>query len=290
MMEDKIKRAIISAGTTALGDFAKDSVVEMLFPCSGLLGTLIGPVVATLSEDFLQREMSKAETTRLRFVGENVVTKVQIRLDSGDQPRRDDDFYIKDDYEQSSASKLLEAMLLKCKQEFEAKKLISYSNFWANICFENGISYEAANSLIAQFSSLSYQQVKLLIYLSSGNTVPLNNWEKFMFTAEILEPYYTLYSDFLQLYSVRLARAVETENGAIQVGTPEICISPSGKLMCSLLELQLSDDEMKELSAYIQSVNGIVTCLRNEAGDNGSDNELTFATDEDVDKLMEGLT
>lgn len=290
MMEDKIKRAIASIGTTALGDVAKDAVTEMLFPGSGLLGTLIGPVVTTLSEDFIHREMSKSENTRLRFVGENVVSKVQARLNAGDQPRRDDDFYINDDYGQSSASKLLEEMLLKCKQEFEAKKLISYSNFWANICFENGISYEVANSLIAQFSSLSYQQVKLLIYLCADNTVPLNNWEKYMFTEEILEPYYTLYSDFLHLYSTRLARAVETANGAIQVGTPEICISSSGKLMCRLLELKLPDEEMNDLSDYIQSVNGIVTRLRNEAGDNGRDNELTFATDEDVDKLMEGLT
>lgn len=289
-MEDKSKRAIVSIGTTALGDVAKDAVTEMLFPGSGLLGTLIGPVVATLSEDFIHREMSKSENTRLRFVGENVVSKVQARLDAGDQPRRDDDFYINDDYGQSSASKLLEEILLKCKQEFEAKKLISYSNFWANICFENGISYEVANSLIAQFSSLSYQQVKLLIYLCADNTVPLNNWEKYMFTEEILEPYYTLYSDFLHLYSTRLARAVETANGAIQVGTPEICISPSGKLMCRLLELKLPDEEMNDLSDYIQSVNGIVTRLRNEAGDNGRDNELTFATGEDVDKIMEGLT
>lgn len=288
-MEDKIKRAIVSIGTMALGDVAKDAVTEMLFPGSGLLGTLIGPVVTTLSEDFIHREMSKSENTRLRFVGENVVSKVQARLDAGDQPRRDDDFYLNDDYGQSSASKLLEEMLLKCKQEFEAKKLISYSNFWANICFENGISYEVANSLIAQFSSLSYQQVKLLIYLCADNTVPLNNWEKYMFTEEILEPYYTLYSDFLHLYSTRLARAVETANGAIQVGTPEICISPSGRLMCSLLELKLPDEEMNDLSDYIQSVNGIVTRLRNEAGDNGRDNELTFATDEDVDKIMEGF-
>lgn len=289
-MDDKIKRAIVSIGTTALGDVAKDAVTEMFFPGSVLLGTLIGPVVTTLSEDFIHREMSKSENTRLRFVGENVVSKVQARLDAGDQPRRDDDFYINDDYGQSSASKLLEEMLLKCKQEFEAKKLIFYSNFLANICFENGISYEVANSLIAQFSSLSYQQVKLLIYLCADNTVPLNNWEKYMFTEEILEPYYTLYSDFLHLYSTRLARAVETANGAIQVGTPEICISPSGKLMCRLLELKLPDEEMNDLSDYIQSVNGSVTRLRNEAGDNGRDNELTFATDEDVDKLMEDLT
>lgn len=60
--------------------------------------------------------------------------------------------------------------------------------------------------------------------------------------------------------------------------------------MCRLLELKLPDEEMNDLSDYIQSVNGIVTRLRNEAGDNGRDNELTFATDEDVDKLMEGLT
>lgn len=285
-----MKDIIVNITSDALGEAASVAVDEMIFPGSGLLGLLIGPVVTAISEDFIHRKLSHWENDRLKFVGKNVVAKVQTRLEAGEQPRKDDEFYAYDEYGQSSASKLLEEMLLKCKQEFEAKKLKSYSNFWGNICFENGVSYESANSILGLFSTLSYQQVKLLVYLNSGHTIPLNNWEKYMFTSQILEPYYTLYSDFLQLFSVRLACSKEAANGAFQVGTPEICISPSGKLMCRLLELQLSDEEMKELSDYIQSVNGIVVQLRNKAGDNGRENEISYMTDEDVDKIFEDLS
>lgn len=51
-MEDEIKRSIVSAGTNALGDVAKDAVSKMLFPCSSLLGTMIGSVITALSSDF----------------------------------------------------------------------------------------------------------------------------------------------------------------------------------------------------------------------------------------------
>lgn len=44
-----------------------------------------------------------------------MVARVQARLYAGNQPRRYEDYYVNDEYGQSSASKLLEEMLLKCK-------------------------------------------------------------------------------------------------------------------------------------------------------------------------------
>lgn len=285
MGKNIIEKAITVCANTA-GDIATAAMSEMVFPGSSLIGGVVGEVVTIVTEDIAQRMLSVAEKKRLIYVEECIVDKVNKRLAAGEQPRRDEEFYVKDEYEQTSASKLLEEVLLKCKQEFEAKKLKSFGNFWSNICFENGVTYEAANSIITQFASLSYQQVKILTYLNTGAIIPLGKWEKYMFSNETVAPYYTVYSDCLHLYNVRLAAQKDTDKG-VRLGTPDICISPSGKLMCRLLELELTELEFKEISTLIQNIDAIVSRLMKEAKDDGSDRLLTAITKDEIEKAFE---
>ena len=287
-MESGTKNSLVEIGSNIAGGIVAKSLSEVILPGSSILGEVIGPVVTAVTGDIAQRLLSHSENNRVVFVCEGLVAKIQERLDSGEQPRRDEDFYIKDEYGQSSASKLLEEMLLKTKQEFEAKKLKLYSNFWPNICFENGITYETANSLIGLFSDLSYQQIKILIYLNSGASIHIGKWEKYMYRDETLSPYYTLYSDCLHLYSVRLAAQHITDEGSIQLGTPEICISPSGKLLCKLLELKLGDDELSELESFINSIDKIVDRLMRKANDDGSDRWISPISENRINEIIEG--
>ena len=81
-----------------------------------------------------------------------------------------------------------------------------------------------------------------------------------MFSNQELSYYYTLYTDCLQLYNIRLAGQPNTEQG-IRIGTPDICISPSGKLMCYLFELELSNEESEELAKRINAIDIIVKRL-----------------------------
>lgn len=281
----KIDKAI-SLGAKSVGGITAAAITDMAIPGASLIADAVGEIVTSVTEDIAQRMLSIAEKGRLDYVEQCIVDKVNERLAAGEQPRRDDEFYVKDEYEQSSASKLLEEVLLKCKQEFEAKKLKSFGNFWTNICFENSVTYEAANSIITQFASLSYQQVKILTYLNVGATIPLGKWEKYMFSNETVAPYYTVYSDCLHLYNVRLAAQKDTDKG-VRLGTPDICISPSGKLMCRLLELELTEQEFKEISTLIQNIDGIVSRLMKEAKDDGSDRLLTTFTKDEIKKAFD---
>ena len=211
-------------------------MLTSIVPGSSIASEIIGPIITTVTGDVLQRLLSGIESNRISQVVRLMQTKVNQRINTGDNPRRDDFFYI-DECQQRPASKLLENTILKCRAEFEAKKLEYYSNFWVNVCFDNNVSYETANSLITLFSSLSCQQMRILTYLNSGNNIPMAKWEKYMFSNQELSYYYTLYTDCLQLYNIRLAGQPNTEQG-IRIGTPDICISPSGKLMCYLFELE----------------------------------------------------
>lgn len=228
-------------------------------PC---LGEILGPIVTSGINEVLSRSLSNMENQRIGIVSKQIEIKIEQRINNGDLPRRNDDFYLRDEYNQTSASKLLEETLIKCKQEFEAKKLNYYANFWANVCFENNVSYEDANSLIALFSTLSYQQINILTYLASDEKIMMNQWEKYMFSDTKLAPYFTFYTDCLQLYNTRLAVQPITINGGIQVGTPNICISSSGRLMYKLFELEIKEDDRKRILEQILAIDSIIKRIK----------------------------
>lgn len=255
---------VINVGAEIAGNFASMALADAIMPGVSMLGNVVGPVVKTVIGDIAHRLLSNNENRRLAYVEDCIIRSIKQRLDAGEQPRRDDDFYVEDKYQQSSASKLLEGTLYKCKQEYEGKKLKFYGNFWSNICFANGVNYETADSIISHFSALSYQQIKILVYLNADKIIPLGSWEKYMFNEEILSPYFTFYSDCLHLYNVRLAVQPKNPSGGVQLGTPKICISPFGKLMCNLLELEISESEFAEIASYINFINAIVDRLKNE--------------------------
>lgn len=280
------KNDMIQTGAEIASNYAVDALKDTIKIAATIADPVLGPIVSMVFSDVAERMLSKYESGRVSAVSQQIEFKIQQRLDAREHPRRNDDFYVKDEYEQSSASKLLEETLLKCKQEFEARKLEYYSNFWSNVCFDNTVSYEDANTIMSQFASLSFQQIKILLYLNSGKTISLDKWEKYMYSDGVLEPYYTLYSDALHLFNLRLAVACEEEGGALRVGTPRVRIGPSGKKMCRLLELGFRGNEEKEINEYIGHVDEIVDRLMNKAGDDGTGGLISTATDEDIDEIM----
>lgn len=255
--KNKILENTISTGANITGNIAATVLSGITTPYSTIMGCMAGPVISAITGDLANRMLSKLEHNRLSIVEKHIKDKINKRLEGGEQPRCDD-FYATDDVGQSSASKLLEETLFKCKQEFEGKKLKPMGNFWVNMCFENKVSYETANSIITQYSVLTYQQVKILMYLNSGEIITIGDWEREMFSNDILAPYYFFYSDCLYLYNVRLASQSETTHG-VRLGTPNIRISPSGKLMCRLLELEPDEQELKEISALVHNISAIVS-------------------------------
>lgn len=109
-----------------------------------------------------------------------------------------------------------------------------------------------------------------------------------MYRDETLSPYYTVYSDCLHLYNVRLAAQHITDEGSIQLGTPEICISPSGRLLCKLLELKIEVKELSELESFINSIDKTVDRLMRKANDDGSDRRISPISENRINEIIEG--
>lgn len=259
MAEDK-RDALISVGSNTMGAVA-GAAAEIAFPQLGIANAVIAPIFTAVSQGLAHRIVCHNENTRMNIVYKQAILKIQQKLDDKQVPRNDD-FYQNDEYQQSSASKILEETLLKCKDEVEAKKMAGYSSFLANISFDHSISYEEGNAMAAKYASLSLQQIRILRYLNEGNIIPLGRWEKYMLKYEELKHYFTFYSDCLSLYNDRLAGQPEAAKGTIQLGTPEICESQLGLMICTLFDQKLTDEDNEFIKTKIQTIQAIVDRLK----------------------------
>lgn len=251
---------LISAGANTVGSLI-GATTGLIFPQLGLANSVIAPIFTAVSQGLANRIVCHNEGARINVVYEQALNKIQKRLDANEIPRADD-FYLIDEYQQSSASKILEQALLKCKDEIEAKKMSGYSSFLANISFDHTISYEEGNAMLLKYASLSLQQICILKYLNEGHLIPLGKWEKCMLKYKELEHYFTFYSDCLSLYNDRLAGQPEAAKGTLQLGTPEICFSPLGNMICKLFDLKMSSEEKHLIESKISTIQVLVDRLK----------------------------
>lgn len=259
MAEEK-REALISVGSNTIGAVA-GAATGIAFPQLGIANAIIAPIFTAVSQGLAHRIVCYNENTRMNTVYEQAIIKIQQKLDDNQVPRSDD-FYQNDEYQQSSASKILEETLLKCKDEVEAKKMSGYSSFLANISFDHSISYEEGNAMAAKYASLSLQQIRILRCLNEGYIIPLGRWEKYMLKYEELKHYFTFYSDCLSLYNERLAGQSEAAKGTLQLGTPEICESQLGRMMCSLFDQKLTGEDKEFIETKINTIQAIVDRLK----------------------------
>lgn len=259
-MRDENRDQIISAGANLSGALV-GAAAKLVLPENIVLDAVIAPIFTSVSQGLVNRIVSQNEKTRISIVYEQAAFKIQQKLNNNEIPR-DDDYYAEDEFQQSSASKILEGTLLKCKDEIEAKKMSGYSSFLANISFDHNLSYEEGNAMMVKYASLSIQQICILKYLNEGNIIPLGKWEKYMLKYDELKHYFTFYSDCLSLYNDRLAGQPEAKKGTIQLGTPEICFSQLGRMMCSYFNQGLSEKEKILIETKINTIQAIVDRLK----------------------------
>jgi hypothetical protein len=101
---------------------------------SAMSGVYIQQLIETLGEDLSNRVLSKREKTCVAACYLYVSIKINERLKKGDK-LREDKFFEEEDYDYSSAEKVLEAAFISSRNEIEGKKIQYISNLLANILF-----------------------------------------------------------------------------------------------------------------------------------------------------------
>jgi hypothetical protein len=137
----------------------------------GPIGAVAGGVAGTLIkyglEEFLDRFLTPKEVRRVGTSAEFIINGINKKLENGDQ--LNEPIFHKKDGMTSDAEELFEGVLLKCKNEYQEKKIKYLSNIFVNISFDPTISADNANQILMVAERLSYRQMCLLSLIGKND-------------------------------------------------------------------------------------------------------------------------
>jgi len=172
--------AIIDKGSEIGGSVTVATIgLVIAGPIGAIGGAAVGPLVALafkkIGTEISEKILSPREQARVGATYTLALEKISKSLQSGKNVR-DDDFFIEQEKGRSKSETLLEGTLLKARNEYEEKKIKFYSNFLANLNFDDTISFEKGNTLLRILEQLSYRQIAILAYFAGIESLNADRW------------------------------------------------------------------------------------------------------------------
>lgn len=249
------KEILIDAGANCL-----TSATSLIDPIAGLLGTALSPIISNGIKNMIPKSLSQREEKRVEIVCMQIKGKISSMLDQGRMPRMDDSYYAYE-FEVPNAQEIFEGVILKAREEHQAKKLSIYSNFFANLCFDETINIEHAFYLLGLIERLTYRQLAILAYMSDGKEIKTSRWDPLFKEANSfgLTGYYDLYSEYVDLYNLRLVTQTSTIPG-FALGMAETKISDMGLTIVKLTELPIIvSEDADSVKQYFEAIDLIIS-------------------------------
>lgn len=251
----KRKETFIDSGMNLL-----TATISVANPNVGIVLSALSPIIESGVKSIIPKSLSEREDVRVEAVFMQVVQKISDKLKQGKVPRSDEIYYA-NGIEIPNAQEVFEGVLLKAREEHQAKKLSFYSNFFANLCFDETIDMDHAHYLLGLIERLTYRQLVVLAYLSDGKCVDTNRWDpsfKVSHTSELYK-YYDFYSEYVDLYNVRLVTQAVGKLPGFAVGMSETKISDMGFSISRLLELhEIPANDLSKVQANFDAIKAII--------------------------------
>lgn len=143
-------------------------------PLTAAAGGAIGVVIAQTITEVASRALSQREDIRIGLSARISIDRINELLEEGHKPR-DDGFF---DEERCIAEEVFEGCLMASKNSHEEKKALYLGYLFANLCFNNKISKDQTNRIVAIANRLTYSQLCILrafIFEDIRSILPLIN-------------------------------------------------------------------------------------------------------------------
>ena len=226
----------------------------------GVAGATLAPMIANAAKSMLPAMIDERESKRLEIVFTRTIEKIKVLTAKGKIPRDDETYYGDTYLGIPKAQELLEGVLLKARNEFQSKKLECYSSFFANLCFDETVSFEHANFLLNMIERLSYRQLCILAFISDGKTISTSRWDALFKTNQKMElsRYFDFYSEYIDLYNARMI-VQTTQIPGFALGMSNTTISSLGLSLVRLLDLnQIPKDDVYGISTCLDAIGAII--------------------------------
>jgi hypothetical protein len=132
-------------------------------PTGAIGGAAIGPLITNAFKDVAARLLSPRERIRLDNAIEYITAGIEENM-LAHKIVRQDDFFVGDTNFSGNGTELLEGVLLKCKAEYQSKKVRLIANIFKNVAFDDTVSAEIAYHVLSLAEQLTYHELCLLSF------------------------------------------------------------------------------------------------------------------------------
>lgn len=161
MNKENKSLGLIKRGAETFGAAIGGAIGLLGGPLGAIGGSMAGVLISKGLSEFADKYLSNREQARAGAAAGLTILGVQEKMDSG-LSLREDGFFDFDEINRSKAEELFEGILLKCKNEFEEKKIKYISNIYKNVAFDTSINPDNANQILNSVQQFTYRQLSIL--------------------------------------------------------------------------------------------------------------------------------
>lgn len=200
MKKRKRVKKLLKTGAEIIGGAAGGAIGFIGGPAGAIGGGVAGVLVSKGLVEFCDRFLSRREQVRDGAAAGLVAVGIEQRMQSGEQLRLDS-FFEGHDITRSKAGELFEGILLKCKNEYQEKKIRYTTKIFENVAFDSNIKPEHANQVLNVVDQLSYRQLVILAFVgqNDANKFSVRDFDYREDTLDLGEDIQFLLQDFVQL-------------------------------------------------------------------------------------------
>ncbi|MBB4119896.1 hypothetical protein GGR32_002207 [Mesonia hippocampi] len=168
MDKDKIKK-YLETGADIAGGVAGGAIGLIGGPAGAILGGGLGVALTSGIKEIISRKLAERENARTAASAAFMFTGIQNNLDLGVQIRQDS--FFDNTNGRSSAEELFEGVLLKCKDQYQEKKIKYISKIFEKATFDTGISSETANQILSMAESFTYRKYCVISFFAQKDVL-----------------------------------------------------------------------------------------------------------------------
>nr|WP_068889551.1 hypothetical protein [Pedobacter panaciterrae] len=161
-MDKEELKNYLSKGSEIAGGAVGGAIGLIGGPAGAVLGGTLGAAFVIGIKEVINRQLSNRQEMRVAASAAYALTGTQHKLESGMSIRTDD--FFDNSVERSSAEELFEGILLKCKDQYQEKKIPYISKIFEQTIFDVLISAELANQILSIAESFTYRRLCIIAY------------------------------------------------------------------------------------------------------------------------------
>lgn len=161
MKKDEIKN-YLDKGTDIAGGAIGGALGLIGGPAGAILGGALGVAITQGIKELINYQLSNRQEVRVAASTTYILNGINNKLENGLQIRQDN--FFDDKISRNNATELFEGVVLKCKDQYQEKKIFYISKIYEKTIFDVNISYETANQILNIADGFTYRKMCIISF------------------------------------------------------------------------------------------------------------------------------